>query len=226
MAGSGTSPPPPPPPPPPVVPVTLIPGCVPNENTAALTLVELVIDESVIVNVAVPFKNGLCAVFPAIDPLAFVYVDPPPVGPIISCDGFGSAVTAKFKAGFAGQITHSRLDVPLVPKPQPVAVPDAPNVYDPFAATVIIWDVPPKAKPAVANGVDSVNSKSLINCPALVGFASESVSVMVRLPVPVVKVAVALTAPSPTELPTGVLNVIVEAGRIVATNKAQNPPFK
>ena len=51
---------------------TLSPAVVPKEMLTLLSCETLVSPEIVIVNVAVWFKKGLCALFPAIEPLALV----------------------------------------------------------------------------------------------------------------------------------------------------------
>ena len=62
-------------------PGTLIPGTVPNEKVAAVTVVFAVIPVILMVQVAVWFMKGLCGLFPAIEALAFEYVPPGPGAP-------------------------------------------------------------------------------------------------------------------------------------------------
>ena len=53
------------------VPTTLIPEVVPNEKVAEVMVVLEVMSGPVMTNVAEPFRNGLCGLFPAMLPLAF-----------------------------------------------------------------------------------------------------------------------------------------------------------
>jgi hypothetical protein len=68
-------------------PVTLMPAVVPNENVALVMVVLGVMPKSEITNIAVWLRNGLCAGFPAIEPLALLYVPPLPGGPKMRCVG-------------------------------------------------------------------------------------------------------------------------------------------
>ena len=72
-----------------------MPAVVPNENVALVMLVLGVMPVSEITNIAVWLRNGLCAGFPAIEPLALLYVPPLPGGPKMRC--VGPAAPRSFK---------------------------------------------------------------------------------------------------------------------------------
>jgi hypothetical protein len=69
-------------------PGTLSPASPPNEKIALVTVVsEVTPERPVMWNVALPLRKGLCGLFPAIDPLAALYVPPASGGPMIKCEG-------------------------------------------------------------------------------------------------------------------------------------------
>jgi len=76
---------------------------------------------------------------------------------------------------------------------------------------IVIWDADDPKVVVPDKAFDKEKSTSLTSWPALVGFASKSVSVIVNNPPVVVNVAEALTLPSATEDPAAVENVIVAA---------------
>jgi len=178
-------------------PTTLEPAVVPNEKVAAVTVVAAVMVPSVIVNVAVWLRNGLCGPLPAIEPLALLNVAPPG-GPMIKWAGpVGVPMTFK-----------SRLP-PLGLKAQPVlTVP--PKVNVPPELTVISWPELEVNVPAV-DPLLSVKNRSLRSCPTSVGFASKSVRVTVSVFADVTNVAEALTGLPPIVDPVGVVKVTLLA---------------
>jgi len=109
-----------------------------------------------------------------------------------------------------GQITQIVKPPPASPpKAHPVEV-VAPAVVVP-SPLIVIWDADDPKVVVPDKASDKEKSTSLTSWPALVGFASKSVSVIVNNPPVVVNVAEALTLPSATEDPAAVENVIVAA---------------
>src|SRR5215472_10684753 len=102
-----------------------MPSVVPNENVALVIVVADVTPGTSSVNVAVPSRNGLCGLLPAIEPFALLYTSPGPDGPIIRCAGPAPPNT-------------SSCNPPATPSfsSHPVAT-LLPSVNVPFFATVI-----------------------------------------------------------------------------------------
>jgi len=93
-------------------------------------------------------------------------------------------------------------------KAHPVAT-VAPSTNEPSGSTTISCPEL-EAKVPVAPLL-STKSRSLINCPTLVGFVCKSVRMIVTTPEPIVKVADAFTGCPPEVEPEGVTNVTLSA---------------
>ena len=176
----------------------MIPGVVPKEKVALVTVVSTVTPATLTVNVAVWLRNGLCGPLPAIEALALEYRPPAPGGPMINPAG-----------PINPRASNCRPPATLLLRPHPVD-PVEPRVEVPPEFTVICCPELEANVPVVAPLL-STKSKSLISCATSVGFANRSVSTTVTVPEPVVTVAEALTGPPLVLLPDGVIKVITLA---------------